>query len=321
MKRSAQGLEQTPQVVIHEADLAVVAIDVRAPLVRGQPAGADDLVLAPDERRSSVREAVVAPRGRVRRVGIEVVHEQVDRTLGRHALEPGDRGVGELVGGAAAELVDRRVLRLVPLQQAEDGREPRTADEGRGGVAPLAEQLGQGDRAFAEPIDLDLRSGRSLSAQPRIDGLAQAGLTGLGVEVSAVTRRVLPGEHRGVRGKRPGCRRPGALVQHPLGGEAVEDRRGVALVPVRADVVGARRVQRDHDDVRRRAATARDEQRDEQCDEQERGGRAHAGRPQRRRRVRRWRTRGARPPRRGRGRRGRDHRARQVRARAHWPHR
>ena len=204
-----QPRQQPPHLLIGEGDLAVVEA--------GHAARAE-------LRAEGLRRLV----GRVRVVEVDPGEER----LLRAALEPGQRSVDHLVGGPlhAAEVevlvllqVEAIVVDLEALVEAPPAVEDERADERSRRVALLPQ--GFGDRLLLRPQ------------------------RGVSVDAHAVMGRVHARHDRGVRRLGQRRRRGGLGEEDAAPREAVEVRGARPRIAVAAEMVGARRVQRDEDDV------------------------------------------------------------------------
>ncbi len=173
---------------------------------------------------AEVRSCRVTAAERLRRcvgcVGIEIVDPDQVRLRGG-GCEVLEGPAGGLVGGPFRRTLGQAVVvHLEPAREAEASREHEGRDEGGGAVAALLELLGQHRMA---------RGQKSC------------------VLVDAVTGRVEPRHHRAVRRQR--FRHGGVCLPEPLpAGRQPVERRSLQALGLRADRVGARRVERDQQD-------------------------------------------------------------------------
>ncbi len=176
--------------------------------------------------------------GIVRRVRVVVVEPGEVRPRSRR--EPAGRGIRHLVGAALGALFARIALvkgfvkRVEPLRKSECGRHRVCAHECRRRISQLLQP--HRDRRVAAP-------------QREHD-----------VATDAMRRRILAGHYRRVRG--PGKRHGGvgAIEADAARSQGVERRRRAGRRAVRADVVGAKRVDRDEKDVGLRRSQRGDDQ-------------------------------------------------------------
>jgi hypothetical protein len=230
-------VEQRGERVVGVEHLAVVAADQLLEL-----RGRDARQLAAVERNDDRRRALAEDGGRyVRRVRIEVVHEEEERL--RRGREPAPRRVGRR-GRAAVEaaealgapegagiglgLAERRarlgelgVVVIEAARPAEARIEHEARDEAGGRIAVAAEDLGERRHARRER---------------------------LAVAQQAVALRLVAGEERRVARRGGGRRRVRALEHDALAREPVEGRRRERTA-VGAERVGAERVDGDEHDV------------------------------------------------------------------------
>jgi hypothetical protein len=205
-----------------------------------EPPRALDLAQEPPDLRVDEGDlAVVALlrlRGLVGSVRVEVVHPQEQRGLARGGLaQPGQRGVGHLRGialgregfAAPRARVDAIVVDPESLIEPEPGIERERGDERRRAVAGAGQPLGEREVAGLE---------REVAVGPH-----------------PVSGRVEPCEQARVRGQgdRRGGERP--IEANAARGQGVDLGRARRGVAVGADPIGARRVERDEDEVEPRA--------------------------------------------------------------------
>jgi hypothetical protein len=187
--------------------------------------------------------AGIAALERFRRIvrGVRIVEmDPREKRRGAVLVDPRQRAVDDLVA-RALDRAHREDLVLGQIEVVEIGVEPLRD-------APLR----------IEHVGRDEAPGR-----------VAAGLQGLGerlllvveevpaIVADAMLRRKAPGEERGVRRQRDGGRRARMIEEDAILRQRIEIRRPRARVAVRAQPVGTRRVQRDHDEVegsRRHAA-------------------------------------------------------------------
>ena len=198
-----ETLHKTPELLVHRRDLSQV-----------RPIG------EPGAKRLG---------GRIRRVGIEVVHPQKHGLVSRRA-EGGQRAIGRVLRSALH--APGRQLVVVDIEAA---REPETARQH------------EGRHERARPIPRGFQSLRQ-------DGMA--GRQEPRVLVNAVTGGIQAGHHRAVRRQGLGHRGIRLTESPPARGQGVECRRADAL-RVRTDRVGARRIERDEQDRRLRSRRSR----------------------------------------------------------------
>ena len=192
-----ETVQETADLLIHEADLAVIPVEQEAAVVvRQRPPGVlelGDRVVCRVERTSViVRVQRPKPLGRVvRPVRIEVVYEQEDGPA-RLAPEPGQGRVGDAVGPrlhAGLEPIARfRHAEVLEgpeaARQAERCGDVHVRHEAAGGVAGPPERLGES---------------RDLGSELQT------------VVLDPVARRIAGRHHRGHRRQRPGRGRPGRI--------------------------------------------------------------------------------------------------------------
>ena len=235
--------EETPDLVIHVAELAVVLRDaVREDVRRREPAGLQ--VLAVDVThvlQAPGKETVIGRRRGVRLVGVEHVQEEERRAAGlvvepmRHAADEGRRRIEvfRLVDPEAARETEGRIEVGVVRQ------------EGRGVVAGRGEPLG-------ERLDRGVEGRRGVRPSRGA--------------IRAVGRRQAAGQERSVPRDRPRTRRDRPPVENARVGEGVDAGRRRARVPVGREMIGAHGVEHDHHDVGARvgrAARARERREEE----------------------------------------------------------
>ena len=234
--RAHEPLEQPSNLIVHEADLAVVAIDQEPAVVVGEgPLGllelGDRVVGRVPRAGVSVREDGAVGGGRVvRPVRIEVVHEEEER-LRSLPWQPAERRVGDPVGGR----LEPRLQPVSRSRQTEVLERPEPALEAERPVDINVRHEGAGHVAGALQ---HLRQGRDLRREPQA------------VVLDAVARRVASRLDRHHRGQGPGRGRPGALEDGRPGCQPVDRRRGRTRVAVGPEMIGAQRVDHDEQDVR-----------------------------------------------------------------------
>jgi hypothetical protein len=240
-----QLVEEVADEPIGVVDLAVVQVDdalaVRVRQVGRRRVGEHhaDLsrVAGIDERRRVLR------RRRIRRVRVDDVDEHEEPFL-RVIVEPYRRGLRGVAG--RPERCGRMIEALV---QAEVGPDESVADERRRGVARLLEMGRQRRVARVEPTALEAR------ALPR-----------------PMVRRQQAREDRREPRQRPRRRRDGRSEDDAFASERVDPRARRTLIPVGTQMIGAQRVDADHQEVGRvRLRTRSHEQEAEEYDDAHRG--------------------------------------------------
>ena len=167
----------------------------------------------------------------VRRVRVVEV-DPAEEALVLDLVEPGERLVGDLVA-RPIDAAERERLVLAEIEVVEVGLEPLRD-------APLVvEHVGADESAGVEAARLEPLGQRRLAV---VEEEAA-------VVAHAVRGRILAGEDRRVRRERERRRRDRLLEEHALARHAIDGRRLDAVVPVRVDVIGARRVERDEQEV------------------------------------------------------------------------
>ena len=204
---------QAGDLPVHERDLGVVGC------------------LALERRPGQLRVRVVRI---VRIVEVDPAEEGPGRP--RRLLEPGERGIDHLaprpvdgqpllhllrLGAAQVLVVDLKAAVEAELRIEDEG-----GNEGRRPVAARREQLGERRDARREPL-------------PPVDP-------------EPVLRGLKAGQDGRVGRERLGAAREGLLEDRATGGQPVERRREGVSITVAAEVVGARGVERDEEDVTRR---------------------------------------------------------------------
>jgi hypothetical protein len=167
--------------------------------------------------------------------------------LRRARQPPGGRGGGSV---AAAFELEAIVIMVESAREAVPAIEYERADERAGLIPGVAERGRQRRQALAEHE--------------------------VAVVAHAVAEGIQPGEQAGVRRQRERSHRERALEHHTPGGQAIEARRARLAISVRAYPVGACRVERDQQDVRRRGRpSSRSDNNHQNCehDDGERRGR------------------------------------------------
>ena len=211
---AVEQLEQAQEARVDVADPLVVA---GAHVVGIVPAGLDALGHA------------------VRLVHVVQVHVGEAGLLGIALGLPAAQRAQELLARCAR-------LAIEPVEAAREAHLRPDVDVGgdaEGLVAVRGEHLGQRGGLFGEPGELQ-----------RLDAVAVLGRRGDEPAHDAVARRVEAGQEGRRRRRRP-ARGRARLEEHGrLAREAREERRGLDLVAVGREVVGAQRVDDDQDDVR-----------------------------------------------------------------------
>jgi len=228
-----QPLDQATDLIVQLADPRDVEVyqvpEVVRPEAHLAPAYAAKLGRAAvDEPLVGTHEKIVIAGQRpIAAVDVVVVNQQEEAPLSP-VLEPVERTVhharrrlGVVRGLQEGEVVESAVKAVSSVEEL--------GVHDRGGLeAGIAQPLGESLHLFGERFHVSLR---------------------------AVVPRVESGEQRSVGGQRPGCHGRGILEEHARGSERIESGRAGSIVPVGAQHVGAKGVDRDHHKMLRNRRT------------------------------------------------------------------
>jgi hypothetical protein len=175
----------------------------------------------------------------------------------RDALEPRYGAVRELLGRTARCALHVCMLQLITLKQAEGRSKPRPADDGRGCIPSLTQELREGDLMLGQAVDLEI------SEPSTLNRVRKGRVARFDIVMGAVTGRVFPRQDRSMSGQRPRRRRPRSLEHQRVAGEGIERGRNGTCISVCAQVIRPRSIESNNDDIRgARGPVATSEQRE-----------------------------------------------------------